>query len=248
MKRRLDKILVEHDADGNGTYEQVIRTYDLTYATSEADRIFPKITWTQGGTTPTLVKIQEYGLGSSTSLPPVTFTYGDDMHLTEADNGYSGKVAFTYDATPYYSSQVGGSKQFHNDFRSRANPTGLWHGNIHISENQTRWIVRVQGTAYRYFSASTVNHVRPGQAYRIYGAIIPSAGNPNQVIQVGLRVVNAEYPAAQTQEWIELQTYDENYNNFFILPATAGEIEAMVKCTDCNMDWFTVAPLVTRYR
>ncbi len=97
MKQRLSAIYVKGDADGDGNYEQTIRKYVLTYADQAGQpNIYPNVTWGAGGVTPTLYKITEYGLNETGPLPETKFTYGDSMHLTQADNGYGGTTNFNY--------------------------------------------------------------------------------------------------------------------------------------------------------
>ncbi len=95
----LSDILIEQDSGQNGQFQTLVGKYHFTYATNA---IFPGITWSAGGKTPSLSSITEYGTGGTNSLPPTTFTYGDHMHLTEANNNYGGKVTFTYEADPWY--------------------------------------------------------------------------------------------------------------------------------------------------
>ena len=73
---------------------QLIRRYVFTYDSNSP--IFPNLTWSAGGKTPALMQVQEFGWDGS-SLPPVSFTYGDNLHLTRAENGYGGKVEFNYE-------------------------------------------------------------------------------------------------------------------------------------------------------
>jgi hypothetical protein len=101
MRSRLDEVRVEQDADGDQTLEQVVRKYDFTYASSQFDHIFPYYDWSEdaghGYYTTTLLGVQEYGLGGTSALPATTFVYGEGMHLTEATNGYGGKVEFDHE-------------------------------------------------------------------------------------------------------------------------------------------------------
>ncbi len=96
MRSLLNDISIEHDVDGYGNFE-VIRKYIFTYASEPEDLIFPNVDWYMEGDTPTLIQVQDYGLGGTEALPPTTFEYGDHMHLTRAENGYGGVVEFEYD-------------------------------------------------------------------------------------------------------------------------------------------------------
>lgn len=107
--RRLNYILIEHDADFDGFESgEWIRKYDFTYDSSNP--IFPKFTWNTGGYTSALLSVKEYG-ASGASLPATTFSYSDHMHLTAVNNGYGGRTVFSYepwnelkgDSTRHYS-------------------------------------------------------------------------------------------------------------------------------------------------
>ena len=116
---RLEKIDIQQDADGNGSFETTIRSYRFGYADdSTTDVIYPGyIAWDvqpiapylqnlhpgNGKKTLTLKSISEYGLGGTgTPLPAVQFFYADNLHLTRAENGYGGAVEFQYETTPWY--------------------------------------------------------------------------------------------------------------------------------------------------
>jgi len=102
-KYRLQNVYVLQDANGDGTtFETVVRRYAFDYAANtDSDIIFPGYTWSAGGKTTTLKSVQQYGVGGGgTPLPATTFTYGDNLHLTRADNGYGGAVEFDYE--PWY--------------------------------------------------------------------------------------------------------------------------------------------------
>lgn len=85
----LSQIRVEHF---NGSGWELVRRYLFTY---DFNTIFPGVSWQAGGRTPTLTQVQEFGADHS-PLPATTFAYGDAMHLTRADNGYKGRVEFSY--------------------------------------------------------------------------------------------------------------------------------------------------------
>ncbi len=96
---RLKAIEIQYNT---GTKFETFRQYNFTYADdADSDIIFPGQTWSAGGKTSTLRSVQQFGVGGASSLPAVTFTY-DNLHLTDADNGYGGSVAFVYENTPWY--------------------------------------------------------------------------------------------------------------------------------------------------
>lgn len=101
----LKSVSVQRDTNpvtADGNFETTIRKYELAYETDPTKLVLPNIFWTNGetpkGQNLTLKSITEYGLGAAQALPATTFTYGDNMHLTEANNGYGGKVKFTYES------------------------------------------------------------------------------------------------------------------------------------------------------
>jgi hypothetical protein len=106
-KERLLDIKIQSNPDRNSNYQNAVtvRRYKFNY---QEGIIFPNVTWPQtedanhnlygGGKTTTLLSVQEYANDSDTlKLPPISFSYGDGMHLTSATNGYNGKVVFVYE-------------------------------------------------------------------------------------------------------------------------------------------------------
>jgi len=101
MRKRLSTIFVEQDLDGVGGYETLIRKYVFTYLpNNDAGIIWPGIEWSKGGQTLTLKTVQQFGLQGVSSLPSYTFTYGDNMHLTRAENSNGTAIEFDYDSDP----------------------------------------------------------------------------------------------------------------------------------------------------
>jgi RHS repeat-associated protein len=76
--------------------------------------LYPGMYWLRNNVkyyTATLHSIQEFGKDSQSqpenhALPATLFTYSDGMHLTDVENGYNGKVHFSYEATPWPSAGV----------------------------------------------------------------------------------------------------------------------------------------------
>ena len=96
-RSRLKAIHIQYDGRGVGVFSD-IRRYEFSYAPNNAtdNTIFPTYTYSAGGKVTTLREVREYG-ASNGSLPAHTFTYGDNIHLTNATNGYGGSVQFSYD-------------------------------------------------------------------------------------------------------------------------------------------------------
>ncbi len=119
QRSRLASIFVEQDENGDNAWN-VIRKYDFIYANDTPDGatgwtsiiggasdgatqapLWSGLTWNRSGKTTTLLQVKQYGVGGAGELPTAVFSYEDNMHLTRADNGYGGSVAFTYDAWDY---------------------------------------------------------------------------------------------------------------------------------------------------
>ena len=98
-KYRLNKIQIQHSTDGS-TWSN-IRQYDFTYSAGTTNQIYPNFTWTKGQRTTTLIAVQEMSGDGASTLPANTFTYGDDMHLTNVNNGQGGQVTMTYERWTY---------------------------------------------------------------------------------------------------------------------------------------------------
>ncbi len=98
----------------------------MSYVNSEVeDQIFPGFTYTGGGKVSTLKQVQQFGIDGTNSLPPTTFQYADNLHMTRAENGYGGAVEFSYDAVPYYDAEhVRSSQTVIVDFGADGQPCG----------------------------------------------------------------------------------------------------------------------------
>ncbi len=191
QKSLLNQILVEQDANGDGTFETLIRKYQFNYCASQSCSIFPAYVWPslQNYRTPTLTSVQEYGLGGTSSLPAYTFTYGDGMHLTSATNGYGGNIAFTYDTwhetipletwangmTENAIPRWGNPLKCHFE-DSKCDWAGV--GNNGLVGGGTGGFIRVLGLAEK-----PVQSYQPGRWYRIVAAVKAPNGSP--AIQLG---------------------------------------------------------------
>jgi len=227
-KYRLQNIYIEQDADGNASFETQIHRYQLTYASdTDSDIIFPGFAWSAYGKTSTLRSIQEYGSDDHTSLPAITFTYGDNLHLTRADNGYGGAVEFEYDPVPW--SYQAYARQSLTDLNKlnkgcKFGDPAPWRGRpgseVACEDNSgaaNDMIVR--GTAY--ISNTTYSEfdrmwVRPGGMYKLSAYLTEL--DPNVTYRLGLGD----------------GTTDQFSNNnqsiaIFHLPATADKVERLIQ-------------------
>lgn len=94
--QRLKQVHIQHNT-GSWT---TVRRYAFTYYpnTELTNNILPRFTWSGGGKTLSLWKVQEFD-GSNNALPAVEFKYFDNQHLTWVNNSQGGQVEFTYEVT-----------------------------------------------------------------------------------------------------------------------------------------------------
>jgi RHS repeat-associated protein len=221
QRARLSEIRIEHDADQNGYFEQLIRKYVLTYTDG---LIYPNLVWPASGKTPTLTKVQEYGLGGTNSLPATTFAYSDGMHLTEAANGYGGKVNFTYESTPWR--EVDGWEPLAS---TNAESISI-SGDVYLDELAAG---NVFGTLKKYFL--------PGQYYRLSAEVWPNGGN---TVELGIHDGTGTLYGSVftlTGGWQTVVRYVKATSN-----ATQGR--PLIRCPACKLNIYKVTPVITRYR
>ncbi|MBN2116476.1 MAG: hypothetical protein JW730_07895 [Anaerolineales bacterium] len=239
QKQRLQNIYVEQDLDGDGTFETILRRYEFQYANdSDADIIFPGYTWTKGGKTTTLQSVREYGVGGTTSLPATTFIYGDNLHLTRAQNGYGGAVEFVYELW-YDVDHARSSQTIWQNF-------GAYGHEPCLSGSPTPWRARA-GTVYcedpkgdmkiygltgiafaadiwNNSNSNYKNHsmdlVRPGGVYLIAASMGSAPSGYNYNLTLGLN------DGAQ-----DLWADQPGNSYIFVLPASASKVRPLIKET-----------------
>lgn len=248
-KSRLKEIWVQHDADGDGDYAEhpLVRRYELSYADNLGlTPIFPNYYWSEGGRTLTLMKIEEYGLGGTgTPLPATTFTYGDDMHLTEAKNGYGGKVTFAYGE--WYELDTGEDAALIQHFGAPGNPCAN-------GDDEGGWstpAAQCDGAGGDLLIAGTTSKgippglLRPGGYYLLSATL--RAISTGDSARLSLSDGSQDYDLGLLSLWVgQFQTT----SGFLKLPATTNKYAAWrVKTySHAGMSWFKAKPVVTRYR
>jgi RHS repeat-associated protein len=237
-KHRLQNLYVEQDSNGDGTFETVIRRYELKYkGNTESDIIFPGYTWSKGGKTSTLKSVQQYGANNTTESPKTTFTYGDNLHLTRATNGYGGTVEFDYEQW-YHAADARGSYTIEQKFGTSSYPCGNedprgWgsregvvdcgdgdHDPLHIYGSTG---IAIAGNienakASDYGVNQSKNLVRPGGVYLIETSIDLVNNTGDMSAEVGLFDGVRDHWQAGTVA-----------PRFFILPADASKVEPLIK-------------------
>ncbi len=266
MKSRLDEIRVEQDADGDQVFEQVIRKYDFTYASSQLDHIFPYYDWSEeagnGYYTTTLLGVQEYGLGGTSALPATTLIYEDGMHLTRAENGYGGKVEFDYEE--WHDIDNNDNRLYEWDSstgrcRTKASGSDPWQGNFHRYSDGGRVKCFKNGQGV-YNGIEIIDEAsRKGQN----GGRPPRPGHSWFLVEAHLNDHTSDYdakigvgygpdaPDSVTTEW-----YTDNPDLLTItefldmnLSEEASEFRMFVHCDDnCRIGNFKIKVLPMYYR
>ena len=203
------------------------------------------------------MKIQEFdALTGGNSLPATTFTYGDDMHLTKADNGYGGIVEFTYEiwydlnGTQRVDAR-GAVQDIDSDCASNGNDPG-WDavGGTTVDCNNDR--VRMDGS--NPMEAETMlaaSHAYPGSAYYIFLDKVTLEDNADGSVQYSF-----VYNYGQVQGITTTITGGvlNDYEEILLLPAEVNRAEVHVRCVnddnkDCYLEnEFKAIPLTTKYR
>ncbi|WP_297640229.1 hypothetical protein [Caldilinea sp.] len=224
----LSRIVVEHH---NGAGWETVRRYDLTY---DFNAVFPGVFWGVSGRTPALVKIQEFDANGN-SLPPTTFTYGDAMHLTAAENGYKGRIEFSY-ALWSDDRGVGGDDAVQSGGRCSQYSWGT-NGQTDTlcssSSGQSRgFYFKARGDAVnnhgRVHTANYFRIFRPGGAYRIVSKFERWDKTPHQVrtgLDYGGDVVwEAGDPQTNQPFWALPESGEQLVDATLVLPATASRM------------------------
>lgn len=253
-KYYLSEVRVEHDADGNGVYEQLIRKYVFSYESDYTKRIFPGIEWPYSNSGPTkplyqgmltLTGVQEFG-SDLTSLPATTFFYEDKMHLTRVENGYGGKVTFQYDQ---WYEPSGSSNTVYEDIGAyQQSCEGLNDNWFLYSGPGSEYCeglvkkIRNTGTAGKSLNADLYTH--PGGVYRVYAKYTYSTEGNH--IRLGLAYKVGNDVADVYTLW---QTGGTEITGYLKLPSDMTKIQtALINCDQCNIDIhsFALSPIKSR--
>lgn len=237
-RQRLHAIVVEQDHGGDGTFENIVRKYVFEYASnaegawandgSGATRVplWSGISWPTGGKTSTLLRVHQFGEGGNDELPTAVFSYGDNMHLTRADNGYGGRVVFSYERW-YYDEHSRQSQTYKQEFsKGTGCDTGhfeSYQGGIVNCESLGNGVdvLKVSGKAINStFLGDKItqgNAVRPGGVYKF--SFVYDKFGVNTTLTYGFRV--NEEPGDII--------YKEAGTNLVILPSDASKVDVILK-------------------
>jgi len=242
----LEAIRVEQDANGDGAFETLIRKYQFTYCQSESCSIFPDQIWEQGGRTPTLVSVQEFGLNGTNSLPAYTFNYADGMHLTSASNGYGGSITYIYNNQTNYAlapqnawhDSDGGNPR---EYNFEGKDTEEWTSMFLIGNGQAQ-----MGTATT--QNTEVKSFQPGRWYKLEARAKATAQSGTHTLEFGYTYkLNGAWvadtfftPVTLTQSWADYES------PAFFLPVDATDFMPKIRSVKSNQfDWIYLTPLTT---
>jgi YD repeat-containing protein len=248
----LEAIRIEQDSNGDGTFETLIRKYKFTYCQAAACSIFPRLVWEKGGRTPTLISMQEFGVGGTQSLPANTFIYGDKMHLTSASNGYGATMTYQY-----------------NNSTNALAPQNAWHdvegGNpLKYDSSLTGWEGcvaphyengMISGADVCGLAQNTqVDSYQPGRWYEIKARVQSSVQGTTPTVQLGYAykengVLSPDYldpgvTLPSNRAWRVVQSQP------FFLPVNATQIIPKIKSSNgfTHVSWYYLVPLPTYSR
>ncbi|MBV6396861.1 MAG: hypothetical protein HFACDABA_02463 [Anaerolineales bacterium] len=273
QKSLLNAVRIEQDASGTGAWS-LIRKYQFNYCQSASCNIFPDLIWEEGGRTPTLVSVQEFGLGGTNSLPANTFAYDDDMHLTSASNGYGGTIAILYNDYDHDGmvEPASGEAPW-----SASIPYAGWNPNqlnffppawgfpkeYHFTQSQENWsggggFPPTGGVTYNGGSISIWGQVKnskltsyqPGRWYQVLAAVKADNGSGTHNIQLGFGYKDTSGTHDLYGPVTSLTTqYQVVSSGPIFLPANAtGIIPKMNSTGASRVKWYYIYPLTSAYR
>lgn len=223
----LSEIQVLHDGNGDGTFEETLRKYVLSYG-ENSQQIYPSVTWPAGGKTPTLTSIKEYGLNGYGPLPATTFIYGDNQHITQVTNGYGGTVTFTYNTW----ADVDGGEDVDCD-----TPDGyLLSGTYYLDTTFPAYCGRYT-SFQKYF--------QPGGSYLLYDKAKKA---PSSSGYLNLGVDDGVGGVWGTQVTIPADGAWHIYTSTVTLSGSAIQARPVIYCSNCYSQDYQVTPLTTHYR
>jgi RHS repeat-associated protein len=245
-RSQLSQMLVEHASSTPGVFDQVVRKYVFNYYTNESTPIFPNYTWSAGGKTLTLWKVQEFGLNED-SLPPTTFTYSDYQHLTRMDNGFGGAVEFVYERWNDLNSPE--ERVLKATFGYGASPPctqkGGWHATNSRYEDQVWCVSNKLHFTTEIYRELPQYYFRPGGVYKVRAIIEPRIGGAT--VRGGLRWSGG----SAWSDWVSLPitlTNDISPEVTIPITTTASEADMLLSSVGSKMTEYQLHLVPLRYR
>ncbi len=257
-KQRLTRIKITV----NGT---VAREYKLTYFDDTTNPLIPGSLWTpvnpddnndikNNRKVSALKNITQYGVGGYTSdypncapdhcLPPISFSYTNQLFLTDVDNGQGGKVTFTYE--PIYQHDQDASKRTPFTADDNGDPQQdkqLLEGLVTL--NQVGEVSYINPSPNTWEMVGPLP-VRPGMGYRLSCFINATSA----VVQFGIYYKNSSGGTKNYSKTVTVSA-GTRYNANVVIPADADRVTPAIKrysgnsvtASDCHG-----VPVLTHYR
>jgi RHS repeat-associated protein len=243
---RISEVRAEQDADGDGSFETMLRRYVFGYESDPDRRIFAGVRWPyECGDSScsyelgalTLTRLEQYGLGGTDSLPPERFTY-DNNHLVKAGNGYGGRVEFDYQSwvAPDGPRAI---EQTCQDLSFLGWTNGMCDND---SESGRFYIYSGQSLSVNY---SMLMGFQPGAAYRLQATAYGCDGCA-ATLTAGIN--NGFGTQALPQVSLPDSTTPVTIDGVLVLRPDASQAQLTLQGSDWSLTNLTVTPLMTRYR
>jgi len=237
----------------------IAREYSLAYLTDAENQVLPGSKWTpvMGSANSARISVLKsvtqyglYGVAGNNHLPAVSFSYSNQMLLTDVENGQGGKVTFAYESINPDSYNSAGAPYATIDGDSEQRKT-LYHGSddvvmlLHVGE--------IHNINPGNADLNTPNNlpIRPGQAYRLK-CTLNASGQTGQV-KFGMYYLTGQ-SLKQYYQTVNLTNGEHEYSATVVLPANAdwavpvvrydsGPVDSEVVVTDCSG-----VPVLTHFR
>jgi hypothetical protein len=249
----------------SGTWKN-IRRYVFTYNAAPTPQnpnpiIYPNFRWNYGPSeyapTLTLDGVQEFG-SDGKARPAVLFNYGDDLHLTQVDNGQGGKVQMTYKQVSYlddedvnhdlrqYSVIFGDGNECNNSSHTTwgRNPDPQYPGYVGCTYDGGYYLQAGgprQGTNGMAYHWMPENIIKPGAQYNYSMTGYVHANSGSTGIMLGF--IDADYPPFSGTGAYGVDNFEEGGGNGkafslqgskITMPATFDSNSQMVLSIDCD--------------
>ena len=256
QKARLSEVRMEQDADGDGTFETLMRKYAFTYEANPSKRVLPGISWPYSCSTSsclvyqgdlTLVKVQEIGRDGSSALPATTFGY-DSSHLIWGENGYGGRTEFQYESNPWHDASGPSPieqrcQDVDQDVDGHSNFDYWTNGSCNNNSASGRFYIYAgQNQSVNY---DLMRAAQPGTYYHIEATAYGCAGC-NATLAVGYNDgIQTAYSTAQN---LPNDGTVVNIDYTFFLGAGASQMHLYLLGSNWSLGSYKITPLLSRAR
>ena len=229
-KKRLSSIKVIVDST-------IMREYKLNYYLPSENPLIPGSRWTPVDPLNNnnnknyerilaLKSIAQYGLGGAAGgnkLPDITFSYTNQMFLTDVDNGQGGKASFVYEAIDPNANGGEGTPFTAGGGDPDQNKNLYQGGGFTLAVNENSYINPLPNG----WDTPNLLPVRPGQGYRLTCTV----RNANGQVQFGLYYSNENTGAKNYSKLVEVTTGGGSYAANVVIPASANRSTPAIKYT-----------------